>query len=201
VVSTLVLPIGHDLGAFHPGHGRPPVRQVRLGGELVELSAGELHAWTLAHGLVEENAVLPSTHDVLVAEAGAAAVAGLLERGLLAEAEPGTAESVAFAEAHRLLPLAVGLGNSAQEPWMFSVGLLYQPLAVLIGALFDLWQWAHLSPDLWLACRELAEVATRSDIDDAELTDPGRVLAGALSSLHQLLAARVACLDVRGVAA
>jgi hypothetical protein len=200
-MSTLVLPVGHDLGAFHPGHDQPPVRQVRLGSELVELSAGEMHAWTLAHGLVEENEVRPCTKEILVEEAGSREVAGLLERGLLAEVEPGTAESVAFAEAHRLLPLAVGLGNSAEEPWLFSVGLLYQPLAVLSGALFDLWQWAHLSPDLWLACRELAEVATRSEIDDAELTDPGRVLAGALASLHQLLAARVVCLDVRGFAA
>lgn len=68
---------------------------------------------------------------------------------------------------------------------------------MMTGAMYDLWQWAHLSPSLWLACQELAMVATQAGMSDPEQTDPERVLAGALSSLHPLLAVRVACVDAR----
>jgi hypothetical protein len=58
-------------------------------------------------------------------------------------------------------------------------------------------QWAHLSPNLWLACQELAVVAAEAGITDPEQTEPGQVLAGALGRLHQLLAVRVACVDIQ----
>jgi len=63
--------------------------------------------------------------------------------------------------------------------------------------LYDLWQWAHLSPDLWSACREAAAVASQAGVTEQEQTDPSQVLAGALASVPQLLQARVACFDVR----
>ncbi|HEY0448951.1 hypothetical protein [Actinophytocola sp.] len=194
-MAAIVLPVGHDLGAFHPGDGAAAVRQVRLGAEIVELSTEEFQVWSLAHGIPSGDTVSCTPADLSSPLSSPDAVAALRDRGLLAEVTPDSAQR--FAAAHRLLPLALGLGNTAEEPWLFSVGLLYQPLVMMTGALFDLWQWAHLSPDLWLACRESAEVATRAGADDADVTDPARVLAGALGSLHQLLVARVACLDVR----
>jgi hypothetical protein len=117
----------------------------------------------------------------------------LLAGRLLARSTP----AVEFAEGHRLVPLVLGLGNTEEQPYLFSVGLLYQPMVTMTGALYDLWQWAHLSPDLWWACRELATVATRAGVTAPEQTDPDQVLAGALGSLPQLLSARVACFDVR----
>jgi hypothetical protein len=170
-----LVPIGHDLGVFHDGAGTR-VRQVRVGVEIEELPDELYAAWHAAHGVAPEGPV-----DELLA------------RGLLTS----TADPVGFASAHRLLPLALGLGNTAEEPWLFSAGLLYQPLAAMTGPLYDLWQWAHLSPDLWSACREAAAVAVRAGVTDAEQTDPEQMLAGALASVPQLLAARVAYFDVR----
>jgi hypothetical protein len=174
--ETLLLPVGHDLGAFYSGGGKP-VQQIRIGAQLAELSADEHRVWSLAE------AGTPETTRSLVS------------RGLLAELEPGNA--MRFAETHRLIPLALGLGNTEAEPWMFSVGLLYQPVVSMTAPLFDLWQWAHLSPDLWWACKESAAVAERAGVDDPEQTDAARVLAGLLGSLRQLLVARIACLDLR----
>ena len=198
--TTLLLPVGHDLGAFHPGDGESaPVRQVRLGAQLNELTEAEFLVWTLAHGLVDdEGQPVPGTAAGIGEHVDEpAAISSLVERGLLAEVTPGSPESVRFASAHQLLPLALGLGNSEEQPWLFAAGLLYQPLVMMTGAMYDLWQWAHLSPNLWSACQELAEVAAGAGIEDPEQTDPEQVLAGALGSVHQLLGVRVACVDVR----
>lgn len=198
--QAVLFPVGHSLGAFHPGDGEtPPVQQVRLGPEIVELSDQEFLVWTLAHGLVDEQGLpVPGTTATVLEYADEPGILeSLVDRGLLAEVLPGSAESVDFASTHRLLPLAMGLGNDPAQPWLFAVGLLHQPLVLMTGGMYDLWQWAHLSPNLWLACQELALVASQAGIADPEQTDPEQVLAGALAALHQLLAVRVACLDSR----
>jgi hypothetical protein len=170
-----LVPIGHDLGVFHDGAGGR-VRQVRVGVEIEELPDDLYEAWHGAHESVPDTAV-----DALSA------------RRLLASA----ADPVAFASTHRLLPLALGLGNTEEEPWLFAAGLLYQPIAAMTGPLYDLWQWAHLSPDLWSACGEAAAVATQAGVTEPEQTDPAQVLAGVMEAIPQLLAARIACFDVR----
>ncbi|GAB3460363.1 hypothetical protein [Actinophytocola sediminis] len=173
-----LVPVGHDLGVVHDGAGGR-ARQVRVGAELAELSESQYVAWSSAHAdqLRRDD---PMT-------------GALLDRRLLAE----VSDPVAFASGHRLLPLALGLGNAVDEPWLFSVGLLYQPMLAMTGPLYDLWQWAHLSPDLWSACQEAAAVAARAGVDEPTQTDPAEVLAGALATAPELLAARVACFDVR----
>jgi hypothetical protein len=166
-----LVPVGHDLGVFHDGAGGGPVHQIRVGTEVADLTEDQYATWLAAR----------TPDDALVA------------RRLLASAT----DPVQFASTHRLLPLALGLGNTDDEPWLFSAGLLYQPMVAMTGPLYDLWQWAHLSPDLWSACREAAAVAVQAGLTDEEQTDPAQVLAGALETLPQLLAARVACVDVR----
>jgi hypothetical protein len=164
-----LVPVGHDLGVFHDGAGGS-CRQVRVGAEIEELTETEYETW------------LAASPDP-----------SLSSRRLLAS----LSDPVAFASGHRLLPLALGLGNTAEEPWLFSAGLLYQPMVAMTGPLYDLWQWAHLSPDLWSACREAAAVALQAGVSAPEQTDPAQVLAGALETVPQLLAAKVACFDVR----
>lgn len=194
--QPLLVPVGHGVGAFHAGDGETPaVQQVRRGADLAELTDQEFLVWTLAHGLVDDRGQpVPSTAATVLEYTGdPGTVRSLLDRGLLAEVVPSAA--VEFASAHRLLPLALGLGNSEEKQWQFAVGLLHQPLVLMSGGMYDLWQWAHLSPNLWLACQELALVAQQAGLADPGQTDPEQVLSGALGSLHQLLATRVACLD------
>ncbi|GAB1507985.1 hypothetical protein [Actinophytocola sp. KF-1] len=188
-----LLPVGHDLGEHHDGEGGR-TRQVRVGAELAELDDARYAVWAAAHGTADADGRVSAVEErALRAAHGDAVVDELLERRLLAR----TAPAVEFAERHRLVPLALGLGNTEEQPYLFSAGLLYQPVVAMTGALYDLWQWAHLSPDLWWACRELASVAVRAGVTEPEQTDPDQVLTGALGSLPQLLAARVACFDVR----
>ncbi|WP_147254761.1 hypothetical protein [Pseudonocardia hierapolitana] len=193
--GTPVLPVGHDLGAFHAGDGvTAPVQQVRVGAEIIDLDPVHFAAWTAAHGAPTEDGAAPVvTVGGLGAVYGEEVVAGLVRDRLLAAIVP----HAEFAEGHRLLALAQGLGNSAEHPWLFSVGLLYQPLAVMTGGMYDLWQGAGLSPDLWSACEEAAAAARQAGATEDQYTDPEQMLAGAMSVLPQLLTARVACLDLR----
>ncbi|HEX6359401.1 hypothetical protein [Actinophytocola sp.] len=170
-----LVPVGHDLGVYHDGMGSH-CQQVRVGATIEELSDDQYATWVGAHSGVP-----------------AADAESLLARGLLAS----TADQLEFATSHRFLPLALGLGNTEDEPWLFTAGLLYEPMVAMTGPLFDLWQWAHLSPDLWSACLEAAAVAEEAGATEPEQTDPEQVLAGALATAPQLLAARVACFDVR----
>ncbi|WP_156213562.1 hypothetical protein [Lentzea aerocolonigenes] len=146
------------------------MHEIRVGAEVVELSAAEHAAW-------------------LRAEPGAA----LVERGLLVEVLPDNA--VGFASRHRLIPLALGLGTV--EPGLVGLGLLHHPLVLLAPALADLVQWSPLSPDLWHACRVSAEAAAGAGIEDPEQIDPRQVLDGVLAALLTLLGGRAACVDVR----
>jgi hypothetical protein len=193
--GTQVLPVGHDLGLFHAGDGvTAPVQQVRVGAEIVDLDPAHFAAWTAAHGVPTEDGAVPVvTAGGLGAAYGEEVVGDLVRDRLLASVVP----AAEFAEGHRLLALAQGLGNSTEHPSWFSVGLLYQPLAVMTGAMYDLWQWAGLSPDLWSACEEAAAAARQAGATEDRYTDPEQMLAGAISVLPQLLAARVACLDLR----
>jgi hypothetical protein len=104
--------------------------------------------------------------------------------GLLAEVG---GDQEAFARGVRLLPLAIGLGNEPARPRTFAVG--YPGSAVPVTApVFHLWSRACVEPDLWTACTVLAE---------RDRADPRRLLADLLADLHRLLAANVACLDLR----
>ncbi|MFB6720118.1 hypothetical protein ACFCV3_08170 [Kribbella sp. NPDC056345] len=198
--EALILPIGHDLGARSAA---PDVRlqQVRVGTEVMELTSSEYVVWLLAHSLDED---APLTQRSL-AEAGErfgigrAETTATIERfvgdGLLAEVVPGGESALSFARRHRLTPLLFGLGPDPDNVGMLLIGLLGQPLAQVSTPLYDLWTWAHLSPELWQACEVAAEVARQQGVTDPEELDPELVLGGVLGSLHGLLRVRAAYLD------
>ncbi|WP_436501626.1 hypothetical protein [Actinokineospora sp. HUAS TT18] len=185
----LLVPIGHNLGAFHLGGTR--VQQVRRGTDIVELSDVDFALWALAHGSPDPAHTGPWDRAAIVAAAAGLGLTdvdpvidGFLAAGLLAAVDP--TDAVGFAERHRLIPLLLGLGDTAEG--MYEVGLIDTPLLAMTGALADLWEWSPLSADLWRACQETAALAS---------TDPGEVLAGLIDSLHSLLSMNAACVDVR----
>lgn len=192
-MTTLILPIGHCLGTYYDGDAAGGhVQQVRLGGEIVELTDHEFAVWSLAHGLAED----PGPWDrarvataLATSEIGDAAelVDRLLGRSLLAEVDVDSPAAADFAVRHRLLPLHIGLGNSVQFGSLFATGTTEQALAGMTRVLYDLWLWGHLAPNLMVACEE------RTTADEP---DPVRLLTGVLSALHALLVPSAACLDL-----
>ncbi|GAA1607111.1 hypothetical protein GCM10009804_73870 [Kribbella hippodromi] len=178
-MATLMFPIGHCLGTYYTDSADDHVQQVRLGGEIVELSDEEFTVWSLAHGLSDAGqAVWDRTRimTLLTSDFPVAVIDSLLARHLLAEVDPDNPTT--FAARHRLLPLQLGLGNTTDVPAMFRSGTTDLPLAGMTRALYDLWLWAHLSPNLLTACKE-------HEVD----------LTAVLTMLHALLTPNAACLD------
>ena len=185
MTETFLVPVGHDLGPW-PGREPGVFRfQVRAGDRVLELDNLRFAVWLLAHDGAppRRDAVLAAAEALGVDnEQAGAALEGLLADGLVAEIGPETART--FAEEHRLVPLMLGLRPDADDTDLRILGLLDVPVVQVSAALYDLWLWAHLSPDLWRACA-----------DAAGPDEPDRVLSEVLVAVHPLLASRAAYLD------
>jgi hypothetical protein len=202
-VDALLLPIGHDLGARYAGAGAAHRQQVRAGIDVAELTGTEFTVWLLAHGIDDQD---QPTRDSVVKTAerfgldqdkAGRIVDQLLTDRLLAALDPDSEAAVEFAQRHQLIPLLVGLGPDPDEPWMQNIGLLNQPVVQVSTAVYDVWSWAHLAPQLWAGCHDAAQIARNAGIETAEETEPREVLTGILRSVHGLLCVRAAYLDRR----
>ena len=230
-VASIVLPVGHYQGAFHPGRGLPPSHHVvRMGWEAVRLTEEiEVDVWGLAHGLPAEMETAKAWNRACVLDAAAEAghpgaepvLDRLLDRGLVVEVGPGTAQAREFARFHRLQPLLVGLGQAPDEsvvpaesvapdgapapdggqPRGEPVDAIGVPgLLVALRAtprVFEVWEWAHLWPDLWSACEGLAEAGRDAGETEPTATDPDEVLTFVLGAAQTLIAHGAAYLDHR----
>jgi hypothetical protein len=200
-VAKLLFPIGHCIGAYHDlPASNDHFTQVRVRADVNRLSDGQFAIWGLAHGTPDRPPEQPWNREAVLTAARRAGVdqaeqvlESLIDDGLLFETTPGTDFAVDFARRHRLIPLMLGLGNTAEEPWIYSVGMLGMPIVQLSAMAYDLYKWAHLDPNLWVACEGAAAAAVRVGIDDPLATDP-------LQMLHYMLSPNAVYLDSEGLA-
>jgi hypothetical protein len=178
---------------------------VRVGAQLERLSSTDFGVWAMAHGPAD-HVPRPWTPDELATQAGRVGLPDapdrlgrLVDRGLVALAAPGTDTGLALGRRVRMVPLVLGLGNSAENPDAYAVGLPGRPLAVLSAAAYDLFEWATMETSLWRACEGAAETAARVGIDDPLASDPEALLASLLGDLHRLLTPNAVCLDTWAV--
>jgi hypothetical protein len=178
---------------------------VRVGADLQRLSAADFSVWAMAHGPAD-HVPRPWTGDELADQARTVGLADapdrlarLYETGLVALAAAGTPSGLALAQRVRMVPLVLGLGNSAANPDAYSVGLPGRPLAVLSAAAYDLFEWSTMETSLWRACQGAAATAARVGIEDPLASDPEAVLAALLADLHRLLTPNAVCLDTWAV--
>lgn len=203
--SALLFPIGHCIGAYYDAPASTEhFFQVRVGPEVVRLRDDQFAVWGLAHGTPDRPegqpwnraAVLTAARQAGIAEAETV-LGSLLEDKMLAETSPGTESALDFARRYRMLPLMLGLGNTTEEPRLYSVGLIGQPIVSMSGVAYDLYEWAHMDANLWLACQGAAESARSVGIQDEISTDPARMLDALLGTLHVLLSPNAIYLDTR----
>jgi hypothetical protein len=203
--EPLVFPLGHAMGPFHQHRGAPPSYWVvRLGWDSPLLpDQATADVWALAHGRPDRVGRAPWTRTELrraAREAGVedpdAALAALVERGLVAEVEPGTAGAAEFAATHRVQSLLLGLGELPDRSGLDGIGLLGMPaLARVPLGTYEFWQWGHLWPTLTEAAAGLAEMAAQFPGHAPEEADPAAVLDRILGELHQLLSVGAVYLD------
>jgi hypothetical protein len=187
-MTRLVFAIG-QFGGAEDGSAFP----VRLGRKVWRLNRSRFAAWRLAHGLPDQ--IGRARWDRTAADSAVAAAGGdpstldsLLADGLVAAVDPGDpGDAVEFASAHRLGPLLTGVSERADGT--YGLGLVDEAVMAVGGLQFALWAWSDVEPDLWAACRALA--------DDAQ-AEPHAVLGDALEGLHGLLSTGAAYLDLAG---
>lgn len=204
--AKLLFPIGHCIGAYHDLPASDDhFTQVRVGAKINRLDDEQFAIWGLAHGVAGRPPEESWNRQSVLAVARRAGIGraeeileSLVDDGLLVEATPGTDSAVDFARRHRLVPLMLGLGNTAEEPWIYSVGLLGMPVVQVSAMAYDLYEWAHLDANLWAACEAAAATAVRVGIDDPMATDPLQMLHALVGTLHVMLSPNAAFLDSGG---
>jgi hypothetical protein len=203
--ESALLPIGHYNGVkFRSAVQADHVQLVRVGSRFHELSDTQFGTWVSAHGRPDvldpeeswTRAKARPMAEALAVSDFDAAVAGLIEMGLLVELSHELDEQRRFARTHRLTPTLTGLGNSADEPWHWRIGLFNQPFLGVPLVVYETWQWSAMTASLWEACQATTQAATKSGSTDPENTDPDLVLTEFMSALHLLLSSSAAILDV-----
>jgi hypothetical protein len=202
--GPLLFPVGHYVGIQHRIDAASAPRQVRRGATFHDLTEEQFAVWAAAHGseAAIENDIPWQRQSVeqhpLVAGLDRASeiIDDFLAGGLLVEVTPSDDQAIVFARSHRVVPLMLGLGNRRDEPDMFGIGFLNQPVIEVSHPIYDLWQWSAMDDSLWATCENAADVARRAGSTDPESLDPARLLTGFLGSLHGVLLANAACLDI-----
>jgi hypothetical protein len=203
MTGALVLPVGQLVGTYYdPADAEGHHHEVRTGGRIHELTDTELVTWIFAHAAPDDLADDgPWTTAALLRHLTAQGVPqpptlvdGLFGRGLLTEVAPGTDGAVTFARGHRVVPTMLGLGNSPEEPWLYSIGLIGRERIRVSRLVFELWAWGHRDDDLWHACDALAALEKAAFDEDAD-DGPAHILDGFLGTVHGLLNAQAAYVD------
>jgi hypothetical protein len=175
-MMPLAVPLGQFFGTHHVGGGTHS-RNVRVGAEVIPLDDPHFGAWALMHGLPHQVDKRPWTRAAVADAAGTSVdrlVEWLIEERLATEVDP--AGGVEFARTHRMGHRMLGLGNTAERPTIFAIGLFDQPMAHVTRDVYELWDACQLAGSLWEAC-----VAVAPD-------RPGELATDFLGNLHGLLA-------------
>jgi hypothetical protein len=200
--QALLLPVGQFFGTFHPvADSTERYHRVRLGDEVWELDDQRFTLWALAHGAgdrpAEEPWTLPAVRDAAAAQLpgvdSAPLLHGLLAEGLAVEVAP--AEAVEFARRHRVGARMLGLGNSAEQPWLWSIGFFEHPVVSVTRTVYDMWERCPSGESLWTMCQALADEEREAGGTEPDLVDPERLLTAFLGTAHLLLAASVVYLE------
>lgn len=202
-----IFPVGHYLGAHYPHAGADlDFHVVRIGWEIYRLDGNEqFGVWALAHGVPEQDGdeMAPWTRPALEGAARAtgmpgvpAIVDGLMAKDMIVEVTPGTPDAVEFARVSRIRSLLVGLGNSADDPFHYGIGIAdAEPILRVPAFTYELWKWGHACDSLWHACHVLAQAGRAVDPANPEFTDPERVLTRCWPAIQVLIAHGAAYLD------
>ena len=220
---ALVVPVGHFAGPMYTSVDAeaPESFEVRFRDGVFSLSAEEYAVWAVSHGdpnkvsgdPEKKIAPKPPTRVQVEAAAKAAGVEepgpifdSLLDDGLLVSVMPTGASARTFAEQHQVVPLALGLGNSPQNPAEFQIGL---PNAARVSVGYDvyhMWLFCHRQATLWEAISTIAKEAEEANAEDAAsdseqkvelVSNPDELLKALLGALPVLISTSCVFIDRR----
>jgi hypothetical protein len=191
----------------------PESFEVRFRDGVFSLSAEEYAVWAVSHGDPEKVSKQPQSRPVVETAAKAAGVEepgpvfdSLIEDGLLVSVMPTGNSGRTFAEQHQMIPLALGLGNSAQKPAEFQIGLPNAPRVSVGYDVYHMWLFCHRQPTLWEAISTIAKEAEEANVEDVDsdgeekvelVSDPDVLLKALLAALPVLISTSCIFIDRR----
>jgi hypothetical protein len=199
---NVVVPIGHYLGQFFVSETaeEPDSHEVRSKDEVFQLSPAEYVVWGLAHSDLEQLQVAKPSRVAVQAQARELGVEDpkvafddLIEQGLLAQIVPTGGSVRKFAEEHQVRPLALGLGNTAEQLGALLLGHPEQPRIGVGYEVYRVWAFCGNYPTLWETCISLAEPTEAEQTS----TDPEFLLNSFFDVLPALLSVSCAYIDHR----
>ncbi|MGH3095095.1 MAG: hypothetical protein ACRDMV_03745 [Streptosporangiales bacterium] len=95
------------------------------------------------------------------------AIDRLLDRGLLVEYDPETGPFEQLFRGLQLFPLGHGLGNTAEHPGRYRIGIAGAPELWVGPEVYAIWSYSLTGRSLWDACADLAEGADE-DLQEGE---------------------------------
>lgn len=205
-LAPLIFPVGHYIGAHYEYPGADlDFHVVRIGWEIYRIEGNEqFGVWALAHGVpVPGDETQSWTRPALEGAAratGLPSLGGALEalftKDLIVEVVPETADAVDFAKVVRPRSLLVGLGNTADDPLHYGIGLPGgQPVMRATAFDYELWKWGHACDSLWHVCQVLAQAGRDVAPNEPEQTEPERILTRVLAAVQNLVAHGAVYLD------
>ncbi len=202
--GTIILPIGHYVGAYHPGPGEPLAHHtVRIGRTPVRLQSDEeFGLWALCHGLTGDAASRTWSRDGVLAAAAESGIADaprllqeLITEDIVVEVAPDTPDSIDFAKSYRVVPLMFGVGLTGDDPVTAGIGLQGQPAIEVTSFGYELWRFGHRVGNLWDFGRIHGEALAQAAGASREETAPEQMLLHIFWELQPLLACNAVYLD------
>lgn len=206
--DPLILPIAHYIGEQYNSETKSSTFDLRGGWGIAEVNPTERLVWATAHGLPEQLArgkrwtrtALVEAVGPTIGDSTSRIIDELLERDILAEVQPGSRQAAEFARGVRLVPLRLGIGNSAEDPTTWRIGSdMDSPMIGVSHTVYNMWTWSHLYKNLWESCQSLANIRSKGDkavpANEGE-RDPEVILYEVLEGVHTLLASASAYFDV-----
>ncbi|MGH3715915.1 MAG: hypothetical protein ACRDT4_21010 [Micromonosporaceae bacterium] len=204
VGQKFLFPIGHYIGAYHPGTDEPlAYHTVRIGRTPTRLTSdAEFTLWALSHGLTGDDAVRPWGRDEVLRVAERERVDQaprlldeLIGEDIIIEVAAGTPDAIEFAKAHRVVPLMFGIGQTSEDPPRNGIGLGSQVVLEVTNMAYELWRFGHLAGDLWQFAQLHSEALGATAGLPREMTQPDQLLLGFFWELQRMLAHNVVYLD------
>lgn len=202
-MTVLVMPVGHHLGASfdRAGDSAPGSWDIRIGPNAFQLDSPAYQVWTAAHG---DGTANPAWDRAAVERTAAAkgvaepdrVVDNLLAAELLVEIDPTGESGERFAALHQVEPTGFGLGNTPDEPGLYTIGVPGEVWAAVDYRVYNMWAFSHLYPSLRDACLAMATERRAAGLSGQDV-DPKALLTGFLGSVPMLVATHCAFVDRR----
>lgn len=192
-MTLSILPIGKPLGACFPAVDppaeEPEFYEVHIGNEVERLTPLEWFVYCGAYAepdlhsdhLVDRDWLIKQLSSEVSESKISSEIDGLINRGLLLEANLRGNSHVDVLTGYRLVPTGVGVSNSPEDPGLRWIGQRGEAMLGLPQLSFLVWAFSYRTHSMWDCGAMFAD--NPDSVDGATAEDIGAQIADSLPSI------------------